>query len=127
MPLSRPEPYGRADKRQAITQAARRVFGRDGYTRAGMDSIAAAAGYPSGRSTTTTPTRNKLFLTVALEGAEDVTAAIAQIMDRHLPGSKAPVASRRRTVRPGAAAGGQVSRARSRPWPVCSAACSSGR
>ncbi|MGW2214692.1 TetR/AcrR family transcriptional regulator [Nonomuraea sp. NPDC001684] len=84
MTLSRPEPYGRADKRQAITQAARRVFGRDGYTRASMDSIAAAAGVSKRTVYNHFTDKEQLFLTVALEGAEDVTAAIAQIMDRHL-------------------------------------------
>ncbi|MFF0860567.1 TetR/AcrR family transcriptional regulator C-terminal domain-containing protein [Nonomuraea sp. NPDC003560] len=56
-----------------------------------------------------------------------VTIGVRAFLRSYAPTVPWREASRRRTVRPGAAAGGQVSRARSRPWPVCSAACSSGR
>ncbi|MEV4362278.1 TetR/AcrR family transcriptional regulator [Nonomuraea sp. NPDC004186] len=84
MTLRQAEPYGRPEKRQAITRAARRVFGRDGYTRAGMDAIAAEAGVSKRTIYRHFADKEQLFLTVALEGADEVTAAIAQIMDRHL-------------------------------------------
>ncbi|WP_067139236.1 TetR/AcrR family transcriptional regulator [Microtetraspora malaysiensis] len=78
------EPYGRPDKRQAIMRAARRVFGRDGYARAGVDTIAAQAGVSKRTIYNHFTDKQHLFETVALEGAHEVTAAIAQIMDRHL-------------------------------------------
>ncbi|GLY64247.1 TetR/AcrR family transcriptional regulator [Amycolatopsis taiwanensis] len=75
---------GRPEKRRAITQAARKMFGQDGYTRAGVDAIAAEAGVSKRTIYNHFADKEQLFLTVALEGAEEVTAAIAQIMDRHL-------------------------------------------
>jgi len=78
------ESSGRPEKRRAITQAARRIFGHDGYTRASVDAIAAEAGVSKRTIYNHFPDKEQLFLTVALEGAKEVTAAIGQIMDRHL-------------------------------------------
>ncbi|MGW6459470.1 TetR/AcrR family transcriptional regulator [Streptomyces sp. NPDC055078] len=79
-----PPSHGRPEKRRAITQAAREVFGRDGYSRASVDAIAAAAGVSKRTIYNHFDHKEELFQTVALEGAHDVTAAIEQIMDRHL-------------------------------------------
>ncbi|TDD88866.1 TetR/AcrR family transcriptional regulator [Actinomadura rubrisoli] len=83
---ARPEggPQGRPEKRRAIADAARRVFGREGYTRASVDAIAAEAGVSKRTIYNHFADKEELFLSVALEGADQVTAAIAQIMDRHL-------------------------------------------
>ncbi|ALG05630.1 TetR/AcrR family transcriptional regulator [Kibdelosporangium phytohabitans] len=78
------EGFGRPEKRKAITQAARKVFGRDGFTRAGVDVIAAEAGVSKRTIYNHFTDKEQLFLTVALEGAREVTATIEQIMDRHL-------------------------------------------
>jgi AcrR family transcriptional regulator len=78
------DPHGRPEKRRAIMQAARKVFGRDGYARAGVDSIAAEAGVSKRTIYNHFSDKEQLFLDVALEGAAEVTAAIAHIMDRHL-------------------------------------------
>jgi AcrR family transcriptional regulator len=78
------DPHGRPEKRRAITQAARKVFGRDGYARAGMDSIATEAGVSKRTIYNHFSDKEQLFLDVALEGAAEVTTAIAHIMDRHL-------------------------------------------
>ncbi|WP_394618345.1 TetR/AcrR family transcriptional regulator [Lentzea sp. JNUCC 0626] len=78
------EPHGRPEKRRAITSAARKVFGRDGYSRAGVDAIAAEAGVSKRTLYNHFSDKEQLFLDVALEGAREVTAEIGRIMDRHL-------------------------------------------
>ncbi|ONI81403.1 TetR family transcriptional regulator [Actinosynnema sp. ALI-1.44] len=75
---------GRPEKRRAITQAARKVFGREGYSRAGVDMIAAEAGVSKRTIYNHFADKEQLFLTVTLEGADEVTAVIAHTMDRHL-------------------------------------------
>ncbi|MBP2326349.1 AcrR family transcriptional regulator [Kibdelosporangium banguiense] len=75
---------GRPEKRRAITEAARKVFGREGYSRASIDMIAAEAGVSKRTIYNHFADKEQLFLTVALEGANEVTATIAHIMDRHL-------------------------------------------
>ncbi|MFE2280176.1 TetR/AcrR family transcriptional regulator [Streptomyces sp. NPDC059454] len=76
---------GLAEKRQAIVRGARRVFGRDGYTRAGMDSIAKEAGvstrtiynhFPEGKA--------QLFRVVVVEGSEEVVRSHLDAVDRRL-------------------------------------------
>jgi AcrR family transcriptional regulator len=79
-----PPRHGRPEKRKAITTAARAVFGREGYSRAGVDTIAAEAGVSKRTIYNHFADKEQLFLAVALEGAHEVTAAIEQIMDRHL-------------------------------------------
>ncbi|BCL27518.1 TetR/AcrR family transcriptional regulator [Streptomyces aurantiacus] len=76
---------GLVEKRQAIVRGARRVFGRDGYTRAGIDSIAKEAGvssrtiynhFPEGKA--------QLFRVVVVEGSEEVVRAHIDAIDRRL-------------------------------------------
>ncbi|WAU84728.1 TetR/AcrR family transcriptional regulator [Streptomyces sp. Qhu-G9] len=76
---------GLAEKRQAIVRGARRVFGRDGYTRAAVDSIAEEAGvssrtiynhFPEGKA--------QLFRVVVVEGSEEVVRALHDAVDRRL-------------------------------------------
>lgn len=76
--------YGREDKRRAITAAARRVFGRDGYTRTSIDTVAAEAQVSRRTIYNHYGDKQNLFLAVALEGAVDVTEAINTLMERHL-------------------------------------------
>jgi AcrR family transcriptional regulator len=75
------------EKRAAITRAALTVFGRDGYSRAGMDALAKEAGvstrtvynhFPGGKE--------QLFATVIHDSADAVRAATFDLMARHLDG-----------------------------------------
>ncbi|MGK4580530.1 TetR/AcrR family transcriptional regulator [Kitasatospora sp. HPMI-4] len=83
-PAPRPR-RGLAEKRAAIASAACAVFGRDGYTRAGIDAIAKEADvstrtiynhFPGGKE--------QLFATVIHESASRVAAAQCEVMERHL-------------------------------------------
>ncbi|HEU5155715.1 MAG TPA: TetR/AcrR family transcriptional regulator [Streptosporangiaceae bacterium] len=76
--------YVMLDKRAAIVRAARAVFGREGYTRASVDAIAAEAGVSKRTIYNHYTDKEQLFLSVALAGAADVTKAIGEIMERHL-------------------------------------------
>ncbi|GAB7029861.1 TetR/AcrR family transcriptional regulator [Streptomyces sp. NPDC021749] len=75
---------GLPDKRRAIAQAARSVFGREGYARAGVDAIAAEAGVSKRTLYNHFADKEQLFLSVALEGADAVTDAVRVLMERHL-------------------------------------------
>ncbi|MFC3998482.1 TetR/AcrR family transcriptional regulator [Nocardiopsis sediminis] len=75
---------GSSEKRRSIVAAAREVFGRDGYTRASVDAIAAAAGVSKRTIYNHFGDKERLFLSVVLDGAEGVTAAINDLMERHL-------------------------------------------
>lgn len=77
-------PTGRPEKRRAIEQAARKVFGREGYTRASVDSIAAEAQVSKRTIYNHFTDKEQLFLSVALDGAQEVTDAIARLMELHL-------------------------------------------
>ncbi|WP_253772770.1 TetR/AcrR family transcriptional regulator [Goodfellowiella coeruleoviolacea] len=72
------------EKRRAIIQAARLVFGRDGYSRASVDAIAAEAGVSKRTIYNHFDDKADLFQSTALEGAVEVTQTIAALMDRHL-------------------------------------------
>ncbi|AUY50852.1 TetR/AcrR family transcriptional regulator [Streptomyces sp. CB01881] len=72
------------EKRQAIARAASTVFGREGYTRASVDAIAAEAGVSKRTIYNHFGDKEKLFLSVALETAGELTEAIAALADRHL-------------------------------------------
>ncbi|WP_406201551.1 TetR/AcrR family transcriptional regulator [Kitasatospora sp. NBC_01560] len=72
------------EKRQAITRAAGTVFGREGYTRASVDAIAAEAGVSKRTVYNHFGDKEKLFLSVALETAGELTEIIAGLADRHL-------------------------------------------
>lgn len=74
-----------AEKRSAIVQGARKVFGRDGYTRTSIDSIAKQAvvstrtiynHFPGGKV--------QLFRAVVVEGSEPVVEAHLDAIDRRL-------------------------------------------
>ncbi|MFC6928903.1 TetR/AcrR family transcriptional regulator [Actinomadura yumaensis] len=75
---------GMPEKRRAIMQAARVVFGREGYSRASVDTIADEAGVSKRTIYNHFADKEDLFHSVAMEGAHQVTEAIAQIMERHL-------------------------------------------
>lgn len=82
---SKPEQQrGMPEKRKAIAQAARVVFGREGYSRASVDAIADQAGVSKRTIYNHFTDKEHLFHTVALEGAHQVSEAIAEIMERHL-------------------------------------------
>ncbi|KUL38503.1 TetR family transcriptional regulator [Streptomyces sp. NRRL F-4489] len=72
------------DKRRAICRAARVVFGREGYTRAGVDVIAAEANVSKRTIYNHFADKEQLFLAVAVEGADAVTDAVRELMERHL-------------------------------------------
>ncbi|ARQ72608.1 TetR family transcriptional regulator [Streptomyces marincola] len=74
-----------AEKREAIIRGARTVFGGDGYTRAGIDAIARAAGvstrtiynhFPGGKE--------ELFRAVVREGSAEILRVQLDIVDRWL-------------------------------------------
>ncbi len=75
---------GMPEKRRAIAQAARVVFGREGYSRASVDAIAVEAGVSKRTIYNHFDDKEHLFHSVALEGAHQVSAAVAEIMERHL-------------------------------------------
>ncbi len=75
---------GLAEKRQAITRAARTVFGRDGYTRAGIDAIAAEAGVSTRTIYNHFAGKELLFQTVVRESAAQVADAQLDIIERRL-------------------------------------------
>ncbi|RII13534.1 Transcriptional regulator, TetR family [Streptomyces sp. YIM 130001] len=74
---------GSGEKRQAVMRGARVVFGREGYTRAGIDAIAAEAGVSSRTLYNHFGGKESLFRAVLLESAEAVTAATRALFDRH--------------------------------------------
>ncbi|MEV7404559.1 TetR/AcrR family transcriptional regulator [Streptomyces sp. NPDC091267] len=76
---------GMAEKREAIVVGARKVFGRDGYTRTSVESIAKEAvvstrtiynHFPGGKA--------QLFRAVVVEGSEPVVEARLDAIDRRL-------------------------------------------
>lgn len=75
---------GLPEKRRAIAQAARTVFGREGFTRASVDTIATEAGVSKRTIYNHYPDKEKLFLSVILEGSESVAATHMRIAERHL-------------------------------------------
>lgn len=79
-----PRPQGRPEKRQSIVTAARTVFGREGYSRASVDSIAAAAGVSKRTIYNHFGDKERLFLSVIQEGAQIVARTHADLADRHL-------------------------------------------
>ncbi|MFD6620208.1 TetR/AcrR family transcriptional regulator [Streptomyces albidoflavus] len=75
---------GTVEKRQALLRGARTVFGRDGYTRAGIDEIAAEAGVSTRTLYNHFGGKKNLFREVLLDSAASVTAAHVTLVDRHL-------------------------------------------
>jgi AcrR family transcriptional regulator len=75
---------GWADKREAITRAARVVFGRDGYTRASIEAIATEAGVSTRTIYNHFDDKEHLFRTVIQESAARVADAQIALIGRHL-------------------------------------------
>jgi AcrR family transcriptional regulator len=75
---------GWADKRSAITDGARTVFGREGYTRASIDSIAREAGVSTRTIYNHFQDKEHLFLAVILESATEVADAQTALIALHL-------------------------------------------
>lgn len=75
---------GLPDKRRAILAGALNVFGRDGYTRASMDAIAAAASVSSRTIYNHFADKSTLFEAVIQESSQRVADTHIAIIDRHL-------------------------------------------
>jgi AcrR family transcriptional regulator len=75
---------GWADKREAITRAARVVFGRAGYTRASIEAIAAEASVSTRTIYNHFDDKEHLFRTVIQESAARVADAQTALIGRHL-------------------------------------------
>ncbi|WP_338698057.1 TetR/AcrR family transcriptional regulator [Streptomyces sp. Q6] len=75
---------GTAEKRQALLRGARTVFGREGYTRAGIDEIAAEAGVSTRTLYNHFGGKENLFREALLDSAAAVTAVHVAIAERHL-------------------------------------------
>ncbi|MFI6880629.1 TetR/AcrR family transcriptional regulator [Streptomyces sp. NPDC050400] len=75
---------GTLEKRQALLRGARTVFGREGYTRAGIDEIAAEAGVSTRTLYNHFGGKENLFREVLMDSAAAVTAAHVAIIERHL-------------------------------------------
>ncbi|HEY8718529.1 TetR/AcrR family transcriptional regulator [Pengzhenrongella sp.] len=78
------ERRGLAEKRASITQGALVVFGRDGYTRASIDAIAAEAGVSTRTIYNHFEDKQQLFLSVIQQSATRVAAAQIGLLDRYL-------------------------------------------
>ncbi|SOB82469.1 TetR/AcrR family transcriptional regulator [Streptomyces sp. 1331.2] len=75
---------GRPEKRNAITQAAMTVFGREGYVRASMDAIAAEAGVSKRTVYNHFADKETLFLSVALQNSAELTETVRALMAKYL-------------------------------------------
>ncbi|SFL85485.1 TetR/AcrR family transcriptional regulator [Streptomyces pini] len=75
---------GRPAKRAAIDAAARTVFGREGYTGASVDAIAAEAGVSKRTIYNHHQDKERLFLAVLGESTRAVAEYQRALVDRHL-------------------------------------------
>lgn len=75
---------GRADKRDAIMRASRRVFGRDGYARTSIDAIAAEAGVSTRTIYNHFEGKEQLFSTALQDSATQVAEHLIRVLDHHL-------------------------------------------
>nr|WSX75115.1 TetR/AcrR family transcriptional regulator [Streptomyces sp. NBC_00899] len=75
---------GQPDKRRAILTGALALFARDGYTRASLDAIAAAAGVSSRTIYNHFRDKAQLFEAVIQESSGRVAETQIAIIDRHL-------------------------------------------
>ncbi|TDD16271.1 TetR/AcrR family transcriptional regulator [Kribbella turkmenica] len=75
---------GRSDKRRAILDGALTEFGRDGYARASIDAIAAAAGVSTRTIYAHFGNKAGLFESVIQESATRVADTQIAIVERHL-------------------------------------------
>jgi AcrR family transcriptional regulator len=78
---------GRADKHRAITDAARTVFGRDGYVRTSIDAIAAEAGVSTRTIYNHFDGKEQLFSGVLHESATQVADGFMETVERDLTGA----------------------------------------
>lgn len=74
------------EKREAITHAARAVFGRDGYSRTSIDAIAAEAGVSTRTIYNHFESKEQLFSSVLHESATQVAEAILETVARDFSG-----------------------------------------
>jgi len=82
-----PPTRGRADKRLAITTAARTVFGRDGYARTSIDAIAAEAGVSTRTIYNHFEGKQQLFSAILHASATQVADGFIDSVERHLTGA----------------------------------------
>ncbi|WP_367322385.1 TetR/AcrR family transcriptional regulator [Streptomyces sp. HUAS ZL42] len=75
---------GSAEERRDIVRAARAVFAREGWTHAGVADIALECGLDQATITHYFQDKERLLLTVLLEGAASVAAALTVIAENHL-------------------------------------------
>ncbi|GAA4099862.1 TetR/AcrR family transcriptional regulator [Nonomuraea soli] len=75
---------GLSGKRQAILDGALKVFARDGYTRAGVDTISAEAGVSTRTIYNHFTDKAGLFLAVIQDSARQAADIQIAIIDRHL-------------------------------------------
>ncbi|MFD8204144.1 TetR/AcrR family transcriptional regulator [Streptomyces sp. NPDC059701] len=77
-------PVGQPDKRRSIMAGALTLFARDGYTRAGLDAIAVAAGVSNRTIYNHFTDKAELFQAVMQESTQRVADTMVDIIDRHL-------------------------------------------
>ncbi|MFF1834413.1 TetR/AcrR family transcriptional regulator [Streptomyces sp. NPDC058231] len=88
--LPRPgRPGGRAAKRRAITQGARTVFGREGYSRTSIEAIAAEAGVSTRTIYNHFQGKDHLFSDVVHDSASQVADAFIATVAEQLAGTDA--------------------------------------
>jgi AcrR family transcriptional regulator len=73
-------------KREAITRAARTVFGRDGYSRASIDAIATEAGVSTRTIYNHFANKEQLFASVLETSATQVADGFVEALERTLAG-----------------------------------------
>lgn len=83
-PATRVPARGRPAKHAAILDAARRVFLREGYTRASMDAIAAEAGVSKRTVYNHFGDKEGLFSVIVEQSSASVAEDFARTADRHL-------------------------------------------
>ncbi|GAQ51917.1 TetR/AcrR family transcriptional regulator [Streptomyces acidiscabies] len=82
-------PGGRAAKRRAITEGARTVFGRDGYSRTSIEAIATEAGVSTRTIYNHFQGKDHLFSDVLHDSASQVADAFVATVSEHLAGADA--------------------------------------
>ncbi|MEJ1202801.1 MULTISPECIES: TetR/AcrR family transcriptional regulator [unclassified Streptomyces] len=75
---------GPAEERQAIVRAARAVFAREGWTHTGVKDVAEQSGLEEATVVHYFRDKEQLLLSVLLEGAAAVSAALTVIAEDHL-------------------------------------------
>jgi AcrR family transcriptional regulator len=75
---------GRVAKRQAILRAARQVFAGEGYTRAGIETIAAQAGVSTRTIYNHFDSKQNLFTVLIQDSSAQIVDLLRDVIDRHL-------------------------------------------